>query len=85
MTGPDEENRKPHWRQTLTDHDVELIRALHDEGLGVQEIAIKFEVTKATISKIVNFTSRVRSWRVEMGSRRPRGPAGGFQSPPKRG
>lgn len=55
------ENCKTHWNQSLSDHDVELIRALRDEGLSLQEIASKFEVTKPTVSRIVNFTRRANT------------------------
>lgn len=43
-----------HWRAVLTDHEVELVRRLRDEGLTLTEIAKKFEVSKACIWKIVS-------------------------------
>lgn len=48
-----------YWRnhntRKLDPEDVILIRALRKEGLKLQEIADKFEVTKTTVCKIVNF------------------------------
>jgi hypothetical protein len=43
-----------HWRATLTDHDVELILALRDDGMPLAEIAVKFEVSKSCVWKIVH-------------------------------
>lgn len=43
-----------HWRATLSDHDVELILALRDDGMPLAEIATKFEVSKSCIWKITN-------------------------------
>lgn len=43
----------------LTDHEVDLIRELHEGGgLSMREIAEKFEVAKSTIVGIVNFNRR---------------------------
>ena len=42
-----------HQNTTLSDHDVDLILALRDEGLALSEIAEKFEVSKGCIWKIV--------------------------------
>lgn len=47
-----------HHRAKLTDHDVDLIRDLRDEGLTYQEIADKFEVSKSTIRDIVKCRRR---------------------------
>ena len=47
-----------HWRnhntRKLDPEDVILIRELREEGLTLQAIAEKFEVTKTNVSKIVN-------------------------------
>ena len=47
-----------HWEKhrsrKLDPEDVILIRALRDEGLTMQTIADKFEVSKTQVSKIVN-------------------------------
>lgn len=89
MTGPDAENYARHWQQKLTDHDVELIRALRDEGLSLQEIADKFEVTKQHVSRIVAFSARISSRRSAMQTRIQlrvaRQRARGHQSTPKSG
>ena len=56
-----------HPRAQLTDHEVELIRQLHEEGgLSMREIAEKFEVAKSTIVAIVNYKRRATApvgWR----------------------
>jgi DNA invertase Pin-like site-specific DNA recombinase len=44
-----------HNTRKLDPEDIILIRALRREGLKLQEIADKFEVTKTTVCKIVNF------------------------------
>ena len=48
-----------YWRnhnaRKLEPEDVILIRALRKEGLTLQAIADKFDVTKTNVSKIVNF------------------------------
>lgn len=47
-----------HHRARLTDHDVDLIRDLRDEGLTYQSIADKFEVSKSTVRDIVKCRRR---------------------------
>ena len=47
-----------HHRAKLSDHDVDLIRALRDEGLTYASIAKKFDVSKETIADIVKCRSR---------------------------
>lgn len=43
-----------HPRASLSDHDVELIRELWDEGLwSYNSLAVKFEVSRYTIRDIV--------------------------------
>ena len=37
----------------LRDHEVDLVLALHDEGMSLAKIAEKFEVTKSCIGHIV--------------------------------
>jgi len=48
----------PYWRnhntRKLDPEDVILIRELRKEGLTLESIAHKFEVTKTHVSKIVN-------------------------------
>lgn len=43
-----------HHRAVLSDHDVDLVHALHDDGMSMAEIARKFEVSKGCIWKIVH-------------------------------
>lgn len=47
-----------HHCSKLSDHDVELIRILHDEGLTFVELADKFEVSAYHVRDIVNFRYR---------------------------
>jgi len=48
-----------HHRAKLTDHDVELIRELHEEhGLGYRTLAKKFEVSRSLIRHICKYTLR---------------------------
>lgn len=48
-----------HHNAKLTDHEVELIRSLHDEGMGYKLIAKKFEVSPRTVRGICNGRSRL--------------------------
>lgn len=48
-----------HHRAKLTDHDVELIRLLHEDGMSCTEIATKFECSRSTISDIANYKQRI--------------------------
>lgn len=45
---------KNHNTRKLDPEDVALIKELRKEGLKLQAIADKFEVTKTNVSKIVN-------------------------------
>ena len=47
-----------HWRAKLTDQEVELIRQLHEGGMGVTAIARKFEVSKSHVSRITRYLAR---------------------------
>lgn len=47
-----------HPRAKLTNADVDLVRALHDEGLGYKRIAEKFEAPKSTIRDICKCLTR---------------------------
>lgn len=50
-----------HPKAILTDNDVEMIRALHEEhGLTCLEIAEKFETSKHTIKEICMYRTRNR-------------------------
>ena len=48
-----------HHRAKLTDDDVRLVRALHNEGLGYGTIARKFDSAPSTIRDIVTFRTRM--------------------------
>ena len=43
-----------HPGAVLTDHEVELVHGLYDDGVTIAEIARKMEVTKGCIWKIVH-------------------------------
>lgn len=47
-----------HHRARLTDHDIELVRALRAEGMGIVAIAAKFEVAFSTVAKYCRGTLR---------------------------
>jgi hypothetical protein len=47
-----------HHRAKLSDHEVELIRQLRDEGMHLADIAEKFEIAKSTACYICNFQRR---------------------------
>lgn len=47
-----------HHRAKLTDHDIDLIRELHEEGLSYKVIAEKFQVGKSTVADIVKCRRR---------------------------
>ncbi len=43
----------------FSDHDIELIRELHDEGLTLTDIADKFDASVSYVSALVNFKARL--------------------------
>lgn len=47
-----------HPKARLSDHDIDLIRQLHDEGLGYRTLARKFECDKSTIRDVVKCRRR---------------------------
>lgn len=47
-----------HLKAILTDHEVELIRTLNEDGLGYGTLAEKFGVSKSSIAKICQFARR---------------------------
>lgn len=49
-----------HHRAKLTDHDVELIRQLHEEGMSYTTIARKFDVSRSMVGRICRFERRAR-------------------------
>ena len=49
-----------HPSSKLTDSDIDLICQLHDEGMGYQKIAIKFEVSKSAVRDWVTCRRRAQ-------------------------
>ncbi len=55
-----------HGRAKLTDHEIDLIRQLKEEGMSATEIAEKMEVSRRYVYKLVNYERRasiVAEWR----------------------
>lgn len=48
-----------HQRATLTDHDVELMRQLREEGIGYKRLAKMFDTSVRNVRDIVNYKRRV--------------------------
>jgi DNA invertase Pin-like site-specific DNA recombinase len=48
-----------HQRAKLSDAAVEMIRRLHEDGMGYDTIAVKFEVSKQVVAKICRYEIRV--------------------------
>lgn len=47
-----------HPRAKLSNHEVELLRRLHDGGMTQRELAIKFEISPAQVNNLVNYRQR---------------------------
>ncbi|HEY5993927.1 MAG TPA: helix-turn-helix domain-containing protein [Gallionellaceae bacterium] len=47
-----------HGMAKLTDHEIDLVRQLKEEGMPAAEIAEKFEVSKRYVYKLANFERR---------------------------
>lgn len=47
-----------HGRAKLSDHEVELIRRMREEGLGTVAIAKKFGISKGWVSKVCRYLWR---------------------------
>lgn len=47
-----------HPKANLTDHEVELVRQLHDSGTGYKKLAAKFEQPLRTVRDICNYKRR---------------------------
>lgn len=47
-----------HQKAILTDRDVELMRQLHDGGMSLSRLAIKFECSKTEVWNICNYKCR---------------------------
>lgn len=65
-----------HQRATLTDHEVEQMRRLHeDDKIGYRRLAAMFEVDKSTVRRICNYEIRCQtpdSWKETRQSQRDR-------------
>jgi len=47
-----------HYRVKHSDHDIELCRALFEEGVSIADIAEKMEIDRSYVSNIVHFHKR---------------------------
>lgn len=47
-----------HPRARLTDHEVELIRQLREQGMSLNQLAEKFDSYKSTIKGICDYKRR---------------------------
>jgi DNA invertase Pin-like site-specific DNA recombinase len=47
-----------HGRAKLSDHEIDLVRQLREEGMPAAEIAEKFEVSKRYVYKLANYERR---------------------------
>lgn len=50
-----------HQHAKLTNHDVDLIRDLHEQGMTYRVIAEKFECSKSTIAGICQYRRRAET------------------------
>ena len=63
MVGVNKKNYRvgvSHHRAKITDHEVDLIRQLRDEGMMCREIAEKFEIGESTVWDIVKCKTRAQ-------------------------
>lgn len=51
-------NGDAHYNVKHSDHDIELCRALYDEGLPIREISEKMEIPANYLSNILHFRKR---------------------------
>lgn len=47
-----------HPKAVLTDHEVELVRKLRDEGMSFGQISAKFDIGKSTVRDICAYRTR---------------------------
>jgi len=45
----------------LTDREVELMRTMHEQGIGLTALAKGFEITKASVWRIVTYRARAQT------------------------
>ena len=60
-----------HGRARLSDHEIDLVRQLKEEGMPAGEIAEKMEISRRYVYKLVNYERRasiVAEWRRWRGS-----------------
>jgi DNA invertase Pin-like site-specific DNA recombinase len=50
-----------HPASKLTDHEIDLIRELYDDGMSISEIARKFEIAKSYCWDICNYYKRCQT------------------------
>ena len=50
-----------HALSKLTDHEIDLIRELYDDGMSISEIARKFEIAKSYCWDICHYTKRCQT------------------------
>ena len=50
-----------HHRAKLTDHEIDLIRDLYEDGMSVSEIARKFEIQKSHCWDICHYVVRCQT------------------------
>lgn len=48
-----------HGQAKLTDHEVELMRKLHESGYGYKRLAKLFEISRSQAMRIVRYERRV--------------------------
>lgn len=62
-----------HGRAKLSDHEIDLVRQLKEEGMPAGEIAAKMEISRRYVYKLVNYERRasiVAEWRRWRGKER---------------
>ncbi|WP_199105721.1 hypothetical protein [Aquitalea palustris] len=48
-----------HWKAKLTDHEVELMRLLHErDGIGYRRLATMFDVSRDYVVRICKYRTR---------------------------
>lgn len=47
-----------HWSSVHSDHDIELMRQLHDDGLSMAEISRKMEINYSYLKSVLNYKNR---------------------------
>lgn len=50
-----------HHRAKFTDHEIELMRQMHDAGINCAEIARRMETARSWVWKVVHYRYRTAS------------------------